>query len=405
MDATVQMLDDWKATTLGEICGCGSGLQTGPFGSQLKAEEYVPVGVPVVMPRDIVDGCIVGAGCSCVSIDKSQELSKHRLLKGDVVFSRRGEVGVCALVSEMQEGYLCGTGCLRARPDPSIDPVFLISYLTTEGPVRWLRQNAIGQTMPNLNTYILASLPIRIPPPGVRNQLRDVSITFNQGITKTKLLIGANLKRKRAMLQPLITGKLRFSEYMKARWRTRMLGEFLSESRIKGSDGATARKLTIKLYSRGVVPKTEKIAGSAATLYFVRKSGQFIYSKLDFLNGAFGVVPDSLDGYETTADLPAFDVEGGLNARWLLAYVSREHFYRTKLGVAAGGRKARRVNPAAFLKIEIPVPSRAEQDKIVDFLDTLDRQLGLLTRQADALSRQKKCLMEKLLTGQIRVKG
>jgi len=135
-----------SATTLGEICGGGRGLQTGPFGSQLKAEEYVPEGVPVVMPKDIVDGSIVGAGCSCVSIEKSQELSKHRLVKGDVVFSRRGDVGVCALVSETQEGYLCGTGCLRARPDPSIDPMFLISYLTTEEPIRWLKQNAIGQT-------------------------------------------------------------------------------------------------------------------------------------------------------------------------------------------------------------------------------------------------------------------
>ncbi len=72
------------------------------------------------------------------------------------------------------------------------------------------------------------------------------------------------------------------------------LGDILQESRIPGSDGATARKITVKLYGCGVVPKNDGRRGSAATKYYRRRAGQVIYSKLDFLNGAFGIIPPKL---------------------------------------------------------------------------------------------------------------
>lgn len=242
--------------------------------------------------------------------------------------------------------------------------------------------------------------------PPVREQERIATIAseWSSAIDCASRLVNEKRVLKKGLAHQLLTGRRRFPDFVTQPWREGRLGKFLSESRIRGSDGATARKLTVKLYGRGVAPKMEKLAGSAATQYFIRKSGQFIYSKLDFLNGAFGVVPDALDGYETTTDLPAFDVEEDLNPRWLLAYACREGFYRSKLGLAAGGRKARRVNPPALLRIKVPVPPRAEQDKIVEFLNALDREIELLTRQVDALKLQKKGLMQKLLTGQIRVK-
>ncbi|HAO6470973.1 TPA: restriction endonuclease subunit S, partial [Listeria monocytogenes] len=85
-------------------------------------------------------------------------------------------------------------------------------------------------------------------------------------------------------------------------WEQRILGEFLKESKIKGSNGSLAKKLTVKLWRKGVVPKEEIYTGSSATQYYIRKTGQFIYGKLDFLNQAFGIIPLELDGYESTLD-------------------------------------------------------------------------------------------------------
>ena len=63
-------------------------------------------------------------------------------------------------------------------------------------------------------------------------------------------------------------------------------------------------------------PKEEIYKGSASTNYYIRKQGQFIYGKLDFLNQAFGIIPKELDGYESTLDSPAFDILQGLNAKY-----------------------------------------------------------------------------------------
>jgi type I restriction enzyme, S subunit len=111
-----------------------------------------------------------------------------------------------------------------------------------------------------------------------------------------------------------------------------------------------------------------------------------------------------LDGFESTLDLPAFDVEESIDGRWLLYFVCREAFHKTQLSLAAGGRKAKRVNPREFLGIQLPVPPLEEQRRIVGVRETCDREIELLQKQLDALKKQERGLMQKLLTGQIRVK-
>ena len=118
-------------------------------------------------------------------------------------------------------------------------------------------------------------------------------------------------------------------------WEQHPIGDFLTESRISGSDGLTADKITVKLYGKGVYAKDEKRFGSASTKYYKRQIGQFIYSKLDFLNGAFGIIPEELDGYESTLDLPTFDLSPQIDAQWLLSYVARVKFYRAHIGLVS----------------------------------------------------------------------
>lgn len=97
-----------------------------------------------------------------------------------------------------------------------------------------------------------------------------------------------------------VVPRLRFPEFRDAgEWEVQKIRQNLSESRVKGSKGDVAKKLTVKLWRNGVFEKQEALKGSANTQYYRRKAGQFIYSKLDFLNQAFGIVPDRLDNYES----------------------------------------------------------------------------------------------------------
>jgi len=226
--------------------------------------------------------------------------------------------------------------------------------------------------------------------------------TWDEALTQLDALIDAQERRKKALMQQLLTGRRRLPGFSKP-WESSKFGQFLTESRTEGSDGVTARKITVKLYGRGVLAKQDRMAGSANTKYFVRRSGQLIYSKLDFLNGAFGIIPPELNGYESTLDLPSFDVKPNADVRWLLAYLVRPEFYEKQVGAAAGGRIARRVNPPEFLKLRIKAPELAEQRAIAAILDTAEQQLTLLRDQRIALDQQKRGLMQLLLTGKLRV--
>ena len=181
-------------------------------------------------------------------------------------------------------------------------------------------------------------------------------------------------------------------------WRIRPFGDFLTESRLPGSTGVDARKLTLKLYGLGVVPKSDRRPGSGNTKYYRRLAGQFLYSKLDFLNGAFGVVPQDLDGWETTLDLPAFDVSADVDPRWLVSYVTRESFYKGQRGRARGGRKARRVPPGEFLSIQILTPTLPEQKKIAEILGSVDEAIQATQAVIDQTRKVKQGLLQQLLT-------
>lgn len=179
-------------------------------------------------------------------------------------------------------------------------------------------------------------------------------------------------------------------------WKQRKVGEFLKESRIKGSDGSIAKKLTVKLWRKGIIPKEEAYRGSTTTQYYVRKSGQFMYGKLDFLNQAFGIVPKELDGFESTLDSPAFDISNGMDSKFFLEFVSLDKFYKYQGNIANGSRKAKRIHPETFYEMPIPLPSFAEQKKIGVLLEEIDESISLHQKELTTLKQTKQGFLQKM---------
>jgi type I restriction enzyme S subunit len=155
----------WTSRTLGEIADeVGGVIRTGPFGSQLHEADYTEDGTPVVMPQNIKDGRISLDGIARIGDDDVARLAQHRLRKGDIVYGRRGDIGRRALITETGDGWLCGTGCLKlSLGDTVVEPTFLHYYLGQPEIIDWIANQAIGATLPNLNTTILRSVIVKYP--------------------------------------------------------------------------------------------------------------------------------------------------------------------------------------------------------------------------------------------------
>lgn len=158
------MNKNWSKTTLGKIISEGNGkFQTGPFGSQLHASDYVKDGIPCIMPANMKNNRVDIDNIARISEKDAKRLSKHIVKKGDILYSRRGDITLKALITDKEVGYFCGTGCLLIRAGDKIDPEFLTYLLSTETNKVWIVKQAVGATMPNLNTDILSRFPLYIP--------------------------------------------------------------------------------------------------------------------------------------------------------------------------------------------------------------------------------------------------
>ena len=151
---------------MGAVCERGGGnIQTGPFGSQLHASDYRPVGIPSIMPQNLGDNRVIVDGIARIGDRDASRLRRYLVRKGDIVYSRRGDVEKRALIGPCEDGWLCGTGCLRVRlGENGADPGYASYYLGHPAVRQWIVRHAHGATMPNLNTAILSACPFVVPP-------------------------------------------------------------------------------------------------------------------------------------------------------------------------------------------------------------------------------------------------
>ena len=202
--------EHWNTISLGAASEL---IQTGPFGSQLHSHEYIECGVPVINPSHMRNGRIVPDTSISISQSKADDLQRHKLQPGDIVAARRGELGRCALVTTIEEGWICGTGSLRICCKTTIfDPKYFLQLFSSQGIRDSLSISSIGATMDNLNAGMVARL--RLPLPSLDEQRRIVAIIDVEN-RKSSMVISA-IKHEISLLREyrtrliadVVTGKL-----------------------------------------------------------------------------------------------------------------------------------------------------------------------------------------------------
>jgi type I restriction enzyme S subunit len=190
-------MDGWQPISIGDLCDAGEAeLQTGPFGSQLHAHEYVAAGVPIVPTEAIRERRIDHSVLPKIMEAKAKDLSRHSLRPGDILFARRGvqATGHSAFVRNHEAGFICGTGAIRLRllpPNRRVNPAYLSHVIANPKSIEWFKFHAIGATMPNLNESIIRSFVFACPSLGEQRAIASIlgalddKIELNQRMNET----------------------------------------------------------------------------------------------------------------------------------------------------------------------------------------------------------------------------
>ncbi|MDN4522060.1 restriction endonuclease subunit S [Mycolicibacterium austroafricanum] len=407
-----------EETTLGAVVArTGGSLQTGPFGSQLHASDYTTLGTPLVMPINLGDNEIREEGIARVGPKDVRRLRRHALREGDIVFSRRGDVGRRSLIRPEYAGWLCGTGCLAAKFGSrlsEVNPAFVALYLGAARAQMWLTDNAVGGTMPNLNTGILSAVPILLPSRKVQDAIVDAIDSAHSAATDLQRLIAKKQAIKQGIMQQLLAGRIRMGGFTEP-WATSRLVDVTHRI----GSGITPRGgSAVYTHSGRPFVRSQNVGWGELRLddlVFIDETTHSTFPATEIrvgdvlLNitgasiGRAAVATSALDGGNVNQHVCEIRVDPSrMNPDFVSAVLNSAIGQRQIDAYQAGGNR-QGLNFQQVGSIRVPSISLAEQALIAGVLLDFDDELQTLRLRLTKARDIKTGMMQQLLTGRTRL--
>lgn len=187
-------------------------------------------------------------------------------------------------------------------------------------------------------------------------------------------------------------------------WKKVKLGTLLTESKVVSVKPNTDKRIRVKLNVLGVEKRPDTKDKKGATKYYTRKAGQFVYGKQNLHKGAFGIIPKELDGFESSLDIPAFDVDDSCYPEWIFYFFKKGNFY-LKLESLAKGVGSKRINTEKIYDLNIFLPSKDEQRIILEEIEKAEvnnqKLLKEIKLQSDYLAKLHQSILQDSVEGKL----
>ena len=418
------------ARTLGEICDeVGGVIRTGPFGSQLHESDYREEGTPVIMPKDIVEGKVSADSIARIGDEDVARLSQHVLKRGEIVYGRRGDIGRRALITEREAGWLCGTGCLRVSLGETVlDPQFLFYYLGQPRVIEAIAKQAVGATLPNLNTSIIRSIPITYPPLPTQRRIASILSAYDDLIENNTRRIKILEQMAQAIYRewfvefraPGVKLRKATSEEQKATGKDRFpMGRELKRvgDVIETVGGGTPSTKNQEYWEDGDITWYIPSDLTANKAMFIRDSSKKI-TRLGFENSSARMFPAYSVMMTSRATIGVIAIntsEACTNQGFITCipndYLSAYHIYfwieqnRERIINIASGATYKEINRSEFRDILIIVPDAVVEALFVEMVGPIGRQIETLHSKNANLRQTRDLLLPRLISGDVDVEN
>jgi type I restriction enzyme S subunit len=375
----------------------GSGIT--PKGGE---KVYVSSGIAFIRSQNVLAGNFSFEGLKNITFEQHQKMKSTSLRTGDVLYNITGaSIGRCCLFPDnLGDANLNQHVCI-IRPNKIISKIFLAIALNSHLAQKQLYENQAGGGREGLNFENLGLFKIPLPPLPEQKKIAEILSTWDKAFEHVNKLISAKTKHKKALMQQLLTGKWRFKEFEKditksntrygvipSDWSYPKVGEIAEEVSNRNTNNSNITVLSCTKYD-GLVESlkyfSRQVFSKDTSTYKVVKRGQFAYATNHIEEGSIGML-DILDEGLVSPMYTVFQTGDRVYIPFLYK-VFKTELYRH-----------------GFALIHVPLPSFDEQQKISDCIDAIDREIKLLKKKVVTLKNQKKGIMQKLLTGKIRVR-
>lgn len=333
---------------------------------------------------------------------------EDELKDGDLLFVRsngsKNLIGRCVVIRNPPNKVTFSGFTIRARINTTVALPDYMSLIFREGKVK--RQLAIAGggngNISNLSQSLLSSLDIDVPDLTTQQSLISITAHWNLSLENIERLIAKKEKQKLAIMQSLLTGKQRLKGFEK-HWSEFHLGELFKERSERASDHLPLLSIT---RDDGVIPRSENRKDTSSedkSNYLRICPGDIGYNTMRMWQGVSAL--SSLEGIVSpayTICTPKNGVDGEFMAYFFKLPRVINLFYRYSQGLTSDTWNLKYKH---FKQIKVKIPAIDEQKAIAKVLRGCNEEINLLKQQVDALRRQKRGLIQKLLTGKWRVKA
>lgn len=384
---------DWDEVSLGDVCTIrgGNGFKESHQGELAGDHPFIKVS-DLTLPGNEK---YISKSNNWVSDAILRELRATLQPAGATVFAKVGAALKLNRRRLLTRPTAIDNNMMAAIPDAQrIIPEFLYYFLLTQDLGRFSQESAV----PSINQGHLSSILLGLPKLLEQRKIVQLLCAWDDRIEKTDQLIDAKSRRRDHLRRHFVSW---------SRWPKVPIGNVLSSiSRPVPTPTSAYKALSIRSHGKGtfqrLVDRPEEI--DMDTVYEVGPRDLIVNITFAW-EGAIALAKDEDAGLYVSHRFPTFQVDEKAINREFLGYAVRSRRFFHFLGVVSpGGAGHNRVlNKSDFLAIEIPLPPKLEQDSAATILLTADREISLLQAERSALATQKRGLMQKLLTGELRV--
>lgn len=341
-----------------------------------------------------------------------EEVSKARISpkRGRIIISRSNTVELVGANAYVEEDYpnlfLPDTLWQSVYRKDVVFSSRWLSYVLQSPPTRRLFGNLASGTsgsMKKLTRSSVLGIEIMMPPREEQLVMADILLCWDQRIQKLEQLIAEKIKFKRGLMQRLLTGRKRFKEFKGKEWKQLHLGDLAIESELRNNGRLTEKSLyaVTKLY--GTIPMRERVQGESVERCKVVSKDWFAYNPMRLNIGSIAKWNNEEDVL-VSPDYVVFQCDETRLDPDFLNHYRRSHRWTKFVEKAGDGSVRVRIWFSHLAELKLSLPPLPEQRRIAAVLNACDRELDLLREQLVEFKMQKQGLMQKLLTGQIRVK-
>jgi len=278
-------------------------------------------------------------------------------------------------------------------------------YLVQSDKFNQIANKTSGTKMPRADWEYMSEMPFFIPLEPEQEKIAEILSTWDEAINLTINLIESKKQFKKALMQNLLTAKIRFPEFQDE-WREVRLGKILKERKTYQNKGFDLEH--VSLTKDGVVPKSERydrdfLVKDDNKQYKITKLNDICYNPA---NLKFGVICKNTYGNGIFSPIyVTFECCNELDNNFAGFCLTQNDFIQKVRKFEEGTVYERMaVSSYDFLRFKIKLPNLNEQQKIAEVLTVCDDEINLLNLKLENLKKQKQGLMQKLLSGKVRVK-